>query len=60
MAQDKFVHRKNGVRVSGRFQHPEAQFEFVGPQAEDGVIEFACHLQRPPVRASRISLFGRL
>src|SRR6266849_11139910 len=48
MAQEEVVHCENGVGISGGLEYPQTEVEFAGAQGEDGVVELASHLQRPP------------
>ena len=49
--EEEIVDGEDGVGVAGGFDEPEAEVEFVGAEVEDGVVEFAGQLQRPPIRA---------
>ena len=45
------VRRQDGRCIARSLEHPGADVQFVGAHVQDGVIQFAHHLQRPPVHA---------
>src|SRR5260221_11185335 len=57
VSQKKGIGGEEGIGSSTGIEEPEAEVEFVGAQLEDGVVELASHLQRPPVGACLEDLF---
>src|SRR5215472_15635095 len=60
MSQNEFVDGKDHVGISRSLHDPKPQFEFVGAQAENRVVEFTSHSEGPPLRSCSKSFFGRL
>src|SRR5260221_10463067 len=57
VSQKKGIGGEEGIGSSTGIEEPEAEVEFAGAQREDGVVELASHLQRPPVGACLEDLF---
>ncbi len=57
MGEEKIIRGEDGFGISGGFEEPEAEVQFAGTQGEDGVVELASHLQRPPVGAGGENFF---
>ena len=53
------VHREHGGSVAFGPDQPDADVELVGAQAQNGIFEFTCHLQRIPVGCSSLDLSDR-
>ena len=53
----RLVERLHGAHIAAGFQQPDAEFEFIVAQRQDGIVELARHRQRPPRRAQRENAF---
>ena len=60
MFHDLAIDAQHNFSVPAGLEDPQPQFRFIGAQAQDGVVQLAAHLQRPPLRPRRDDLIERI